>query len=214
MRSNSAPTGHRGGGSMRSSATANGCSRWRTTGSASRSSMPSAFFRCSSGCTSAANTTAAGSVLPSPRRSSSAMAAGSGSIQARNRVRPSTSPCRRFQEGTDDEFPRREPMTRPIRVLLVEDNPADADLTRETFDVSKLHVDLSVAIDGAQAMAVLKKRGTAPLPDLILLALNPPKKDGRAVLGEIKSDEELRKIPVVILTSSDAERDVAQSYSL
>ena len=98
--------------------------------------------------------------------------------------------------------------------MLVEDNPADADLTRETFDISKLHVDLSVAIDGAQAIELLKKRGAAPLPDLILLDLNLPKKDGRAVLAEIKSDEELRKIPVVILTSSDAERDVAQSYSL
>ncbi len=108
-------------------------------------------------------------------------------------------------------------MTRPIRVLLVEDNPADADLTRETLEGSKLHVDLSVAKDGVQALAFLNRRGEfaqVPRPDLILLDLNLPKKDGRQVLSEIKANADLRGIPVVVLTSSDAEKDIAQSYAL
>ena len=108
-------------------------------------------------------------------------------------------------------------MSKEIRVLLVEDNPADADLTCETLEGSKLRVQLSVAMDGVQAMAMLTRRGEyADLarPDLILLDLNLPKKDGRQVLSEIKAHPELRGIPVVILTSSDAENDVAQSYAL
>ena len=104
-----------------------------------------------------------------------------------------------------------------IHVLLVEDNPADADLTRETLETSKLHLALSVAIDGIEAMRFLRREGEyagAPRPDLILLDLNLPKKDGRQILSEIKADSEFRRIPIVILTSSDAERDVAQSYAL
>ena len=108
-------------------------------------------------------------------------------------------------------------MDKPIHVLLVEDNPADADLTRETLETSKLHVELSVAVDGVQALEFLRRKGgfgKAPRPDLILLDLNLPKKDGRETLAEIKSDDEFKQIPIVILTSSDAERDVAQSYAL
>ncbi len=102
-----------------------------------------------------------------------------------------------------------------IHVLLVEDNPADADLTRETLEAGKLHIDLSVAIDGEQALQMLKASYAAGTkPDLILLDLNLPRKGGRQILAEIKADESLRHIPVVILTSSDAERDVAQSYTL
>ena len=104
-----------------------------------------------------------------------------------------------------------------IHVLLVEDNPADADLTRETLETSKLHLALSVAIDGIEAMRFLRREGEyagVPRPDLILLDLNLPKKDGRQILSEIKADSEFRRIPIVILTSSDAERDVAQSYAL
>ncbi len=108
-------------------------------------------------------------------------------------------------------------MSKGIHVLLVEDNAADADLTSETLEGSKLHVELSVAIDGVQALAMLNRRGeyaSRARPDLILLDLNLPKKDGRQVLAEIKANPELRGIPVVILTSSDAEKDVAQSYAL
>lgn len=108
-------------------------------------------------------------------------------------------------------------MEHPIHVLLVEDNPADADLTRETLETSKLRLELSVAMDGIEAMRFLRREGEhvgAPRPDLILLDLNLPKKDGRQILIEIKADSQFRRIPVVILTSSDAERDVAQSYAL
>jgi CheY-like chemotaxis protein len=108
-------------------------------------------------------------------------------------------------------------MTRPIRVLLVEDNPADADLTCETLEASRLQVEMSVAKDGAEAADFLHQRGAfadALRPDLILLDLNLPKKNGRQILADIKSDQDLRQIPVVILTSSDAERDVLESYAL
>ncbi|MBX3728850.1 MAG: response regulator [Candidatus Sumerlaeia bacterium] len=105
----------------------------------------------------------------------------------------------------------------PIRVLLVEDNPADADLTRETLETGKLFLELSVVADGIAAMDFLHGRGKhigQPRPDLILLDLNLPRKPGREVLIEIKGDPDLRSIPIVILTSSDAERDIVQSYAL
>jgi len=102
-------------------------------------------------------------------------------------------------------------------VLLVEDNPGDVDLTREVLREGKLHLDLHVAMDGVEAMEFLRRRGAhaqAPRPDLILLDLNLPRKDGREVLAEIKADPELRRIPVVVLSSSDAERDIVRSYDL
>jgi two-component system, chemotaxis family, response regulator Rcp1 len=108
-------------------------------------------------------------------------------------------------------------MTVPLRVLLVEDNPADADLTREGFAMGSLPVELTVAMSGAEACDYVHKRGrhcSAATPDFILLDLNLPGIDGRAVLSEIKQNEELRHIPVSILTSSTAERDVRQSYQL
>jgi two-component system, chemotaxis family, response regulator Rcp1 len=108
-------------------------------------------------------------------------------------------------------------MLMPINVLLVEDNPADADLTRETFESSRLQLDLSVVADGAEAIAYLRHQGgyaDARRPDLILLDLNLPRVDGRQVLANIKEDPDLRNIPVVVLTSSDAERDIVQSYAL
>jgi len=108
-------------------------------------------------------------------------------------------------------------MSRPIRVLLVEDNPGDADLTMETLEDSRLQVKITVAIDGAEALDRLFRRppylGTE-LPDLILLDLNLPKMSGREVLAQIKQEPSLRTIPVVILTSSDAEQDVVRSYEL
>ncbi|HTJ83248.1 MAG TPA: response regulator [Polyangiaceae bacterium] len=108
-------------------------------------------------------------------------------------------------------------MNKPIRVLLVEDNPGDADLTRETLETSKLRMEISVVIDGTQAVAHLLKRPPfedAPRPDLILLDLNLPKMDGKEVLAEIRRHDHLRSIPVVILTSSDAEQDIAKTYAL
>jgi CheY-like chemotaxis protein len=108
-------------------------------------------------------------------------------------------------------------MTLPIRVLLVEDNPGDADLTRETLEDGKLLVQIDLVADGAQALDFLLRRPphTAALqPDLILLDLNLPKVGGREVLAEIKLHEHLRAIPVVVLTSSDAEQDIVKSYQL
>ncbi|MFP4226281.1 MAG: response regulator [Desulfobacterales bacterium] len=106
---------------------------------------------------------------------------------------------------------------RPIEILLVEDNPGDADLAREALETSKLYNSLHVVGDGEEAMAYLQNQGEytdAPHPDLILLDLNLPRKDGREVLEEIKADEDLRRIPVVVLTTSTDEQDVLMSYNL
>ena len=105
----------------------------------------------------------------------------------------------------------------PIEILLVEDNPGDARLTREALRDAKVRNRLHVAADGVDALAFLRREGkhaAVPKPDLILLDLNLPKKDGREVLDEIKRDDGLRHIPVVILTTSQAERDIAESYRL
>src|ERR1700675_3712962 len=104
-----------------------------------------------------------------------------------------------------------------IEVLLVEDNPGDVRLTREAFKDAKVHINLHVASDGTAAMAFLKREGeysNVPRPDLILLDLNLPKKDGREVLAEIKESATLKSIPVVILTTSAAEADILRSYQL
>jgi CheY-like chemotaxis protein len=105
----------------------------------------------------------------------------------------------------------------PIEVLLVEDSPGDVRLTREALKDAKVQISLHVAQDGIDAMAFLEHAGkhiNAPRPDLILLDLNLPKKDGREVLKEIKESLSLRSIPVVILTTSSSESDVLQSYNL
>ena len=105
----------------------------------------------------------------------------------------------------------------PIQVLLVEDNPGDVRLTQETFRGANSSVHLHVASDGVEAMAFLRHEGTeahAPRPDLILLDLNLPKMDGRAVLADIKKDDNLKTIPTVILTTSESEEDILQSYQL
>jgi CheY-like chemotaxis protein len=104
-----------------------------------------------------------------------------------------------------------------IEILLVEDNPADVDLTQETLAYAKIRNRLHVVTDGEDALAFLRRQGRyreAIRPDLILLDLNLPRKDGREVLAELKADPELRSIPVVVLTSSDAEKDVVRSYDL
>lgn len=104
---------------------------------------------------------------------------------------------------------------RPIEVLLIEDSPGDVRLTREAFKDAKVHVNLHVASDGVEAMAFLRcedKYADAPRPDLILLDLNLPKKDGREVLEEIKESPSLKIIPVVVLTTSASEEDILRSY--
>lgn len=104
-----------------------------------------------------------------------------------------------------------------IKVLLVEDNPADADLTVETFEVSKLKIDLSIAVDGVEALAFLREKSRYAIPgmqpDLILLDLNLPRKGGHELLADLKADDGLRHIPVVILTSSEAEQDIVETYA-
>jgi two-component system, chemotaxis family, response regulator Rcp1 len=103
----------------------------------------------------------------------------------------------------------------PIEVLLVEDSPGDVRLTREAFKDAKVHINLHVASDGAEAMAFLGREGkhsNAPRPDLILLDLNLPKKDGREVLAELKESPALKCIPVVILTTSASDADIQGSY--
>ena len=105
----------------------------------------------------------------------------------------------------------------PIQVLLVEDSPGDVRLTQEAFRDANQSILLHVASDGVEAMAFLRREGAhvqAPRPDLILLDLNLPKMDGREVLAHIKEDDNLKTIPTVILTTSDAESDIVKSYQL
>ena len=106
---------------------------------------------------------------------------------------------------------------RPVEILLVEDSPADIELTREALLESKLHNNLYVVTDGEAAMAFLRREPpheSAPRPDLILLDLNLPKKNGREVLAEIKCDPSLSMIPIVIMTVSRDEQDILESYRL
>lgn len=106
---------------------------------------------------------------------------------------------------------------REIRILLVEDNPVDVLMTEEAFKQAGLHVSITVIEDGVAALAFLRQEEPyeeAPNPDLILLDLNLPRKDGRQVLGEIKNNPVLRRIPVAILTSSRDEADILNSYDL
>jgi two-component system response regulator len=104
-----------------------------------------------------------------------------------------------------------------IQILLVEDDPGDVLITREAFAENKVRNELSVVSDGESAMRFLRREGefaAAPRPDLILLDLNLPRKAGHEVLEEVKSDADLQRIPVVVLTTSDAEEDVLRSYEL
>jgi chemotaxis family two-component system response regulator Rcp1 len=102
-------------------------------------------------------------------------------------------------------------------ILLVEDNPGDVRLTLEASKENKMYNNISVAKDGVEALAFLRREGNyadAPRPDIIMLDLNLPRKDGREVLAEIKSDENLKRIPVIILTTSQAEEDILRAYGL
>lgn len=105
--------------------------------------------------------------------------------------------------------------SRPIEILLVDDNPADVDLTLEALHEAKLRNHVRVAQDGVVAMEMLRREGPnagTPLPDLVLLDLNMPRMDGREVLKEVKDDPALKRIPIVVLTTSEAEKDVLDAY--
>ncbi|SDQ29072.1 response regulator [Natronobacterium texcoconense] len=105
----------------------------------------------------------------------------------------------------------------PAQILLVEDNPGDVRLTKEAFEQGRIENDLHVVSDGAEALDFLTQRGEyedAPRPDLVLLDLNLPRTNGEEVLRELKDDPELRSIPVIVLTSSQTEEDIARSYEL
>jgi chemotaxis family two-component system response regulator Rcp1 len=105
----------------------------------------------------------------------------------------------------------------PVDLLLVEDNPGDVRLTKVALKDAKLKINMHVVGDGMEAMAFLHKQGkyaSSPRPDLIMLDLNLPKKDGRQVLAEIKEDPDLKRIPVVIVTTSKAEEDILKTYNL
>ena len=107
--------------------------------------------------------------------------------------------------------------SRPIEVLLVEDDEGDVVMTREALEEGKVLNRLHVAADGVEAIEYLRREGEhaeAPRPDLILLDLNLPRRDGRQVLAEVKGDDDLRRIPVVVLTTSEAEEDILRSYDL
>lgn len=108
-------------------------------------------------------------------------------------------------------------MGNPIEILMVEDNPGDVRLTQEALRENKVHNHMAVTRDGVEALAYLRQEGEyadAPRPDLILLDLNLPKKDGREVLAEVKADPQLKRIPVVVLTTSSADEDILRSYDL
>ena len=110
-----------------------------------------------------------------------------------------------------------EPTTRPIEILPVEDDPGDVLMTREAFEDYKIANRLNVVTNGEDAIAYMRRQGRfadAPTPDLVLLDLNLPRRNGREVLADIKGDATLRRIPVVILTTSDAEEDVIAAYDL
>jgi CheY-like chemotaxis protein len=116
---------------------------------------------------------------------------------------------------TDPTYPAPAPT--PIEVLLVEDDPGDVLMTQEAFEEHKVRNNLAVVNDGTEAIAYLRREGQyadVARPDLVLLDLNLPRRDGREVLAEIKSDPDLRQIPVVVLTTSQADEDIVRSYQL
>ena len=119
---------------------------------------------------------------------------------------------------TDDEAAYPVTEAQPIEVLLVEDDPGDVQLTKEAFEEHKVRNRLTVVSDGVDALAYLRRDPSvypdAVRPDLILLDLNLPRRDGREVLAEVKNDPELRRIPIVVLTTSQAEEDILRSYDL
>jgi CheY-like chemotaxis protein len=111
---------------------------------------------------------------------------------------------------------RNEGSSRPIEILLVEDNPGDVRLTQEAFKEGRMYNNMNVVGDGMEAMEFLRRQGAhtnAPRPDLILLDLNMPKKNGFEVLSEVKKDPSMRYIPIIVLTTSKAEQDIVKTYN-
>lgn len=114
-------------------------------------------------------------------------------------------------------MPHADNSVKPVHVLLVEDDPADALLTRQALSSQKLCVDIDLAEDGVEALKYLRREDPytdSALPDVILLDLNMPRMDGREFLAEVKADEQLKRIPVVVLTTSEADEDILRSYEL
>ena len=112
---------------------------------------------------------------------------------------------------------RQHPDGRPIEILLVEDDPGDTLITTEALQQSKVINNLNSVVNGEEALAYLRREGDyadAVRPDLVLLDLNLPRRDGREVLAEVKADDDLRRIPIVVLTTSQAEEDIVRSYDL
>src|SRR6476620_711376 len=221
--------------------TTNGSSRFVTTASASIRSTPNASLSFSSVCIRMLNIPVLVSVCPSAKRLWSATAGAFGWNLSWARARLFTSRCRsetwrhdvtgerhEHHESTITVFlehghrGRRTSMTaaeimKPVEILLVEDNPGDVRLTKEALKEAKVINNLTELKDGVEALAFLRQQGpygAAVIPHLILLDLNLPKKDGREVLAEIKADEKLKRIPVVVLTTSQDEQDVFKSYNL
>src|SRR5919198_73853 len=150
---------------------------------------------------------------PSPRRSWSGTADASGPSLNQEGAVHSISRSRLGNQTAMHEIATGK----PIEILLVEDNPGDVRLTLEALKGGRVRNNLHVVEDGVQAMDFLHRQGNyraVPRPDLILLDLNLPKKDGREVLGEVKQDPDLKRIPIVILTSSAAEEDILRAYDL
>jgi len=122
-----------------------------------------------------------------------------------------------FHSDVSDSTAYSDGLCRSVEILLVEDNPGDVRLTQEALKDNKVHNNLHIVGDGVEALAFLRREGQyagSPRPDLILLDLNLPRKDGREVLAEIKTDLQLRRIPVVVLTTSKAEEDILRAYDL
>jgi two-component system, chemotaxis family, response regulator Rcp1 len=114
-------------------------------------------------------------------------------------------------------FSMHNTISRPVDILLVEDNPGDVRLTQEAFSDSRIPININVAMDGEEALAYLRRippYSDVTRPDMILLDLNIPKRDGREVLEEVKKDPFLHNIPVVVLTTSNAEQDIQKTYNL
>src|SRR5207247_2510537 len=150
----------------------------------------------------------------SSRSRSSATAAASGCSPSPAPAPRFTSPCQRRGKPRMDDATKG---SRPVEILLVEDNPGDERLTREALKEGKVYSNMHWVKDGVEAMQYLRREGrfaNAIRPDIILLDLNLPKKDGREVLEEIKNDAQLNCIPVVVLTTSKAEEDVLKTYGL
>src|SRR5206468_127241 len=150
-------------------------------------------------CTAGPTTPAPASAWRSARRSSSGTAGASGWSRRRARAPPSASPSPGKERTMSPH-----PLGRPVEILLVEDNPGDVRLTVEALKEGKVHNHMSIVMDGEEAVAFLRRQGKyadAVRPDIILLDLNLPRKDGREVLAEIKADDTLRRIPVVVLTT-------------